>query len=39
MKGYGAISTLDVFKFQLSLGKGGRIEANLMKHMEEKTSI
>jgi hypothetical protein len=31
MKGYGAISALNVFKFWLSLGKGGRIEANLLK--------
>jgi hypothetical protein len=29
MKGYGAISALDVFKFRLSLWKGGRTEANL----------
>jgi hypothetical protein len=29
MKGYRAISALNVFKFGLNLGKGGRIEANL----------
>jgi hypothetical protein len=28
MKGYEAISALDVFKFRLSLDKGERIEAN-----------
>jgi hypothetical protein len=39
MKGYGAISALDVFKFRLSLGKGGgRIEANLGESMKEKNS-
>jgi hypothetical protein len=29
MKGYGTISALDMFRFWLSLDKGGRIEANL----------
>jgi hypothetical protein len=31
MKGYKAISALNVFNFQLSLDKGGRIEANLLE--------
>jgi hypothetical protein len=37
MKGYGAISALDVFKFQLSLGKG-RTEANLTNKVWQDTT-
>jgi hypothetical protein len=29
MKGYGVISSIDVFGFGLSLGKGGRTEAKV----------